>query len=142
MRSTTLAIVVTAFLMFPVLSFGEGAIPDLKGKWVGQTEGIKYGKGDPKGHRNESKPGEVTRLEFTMSFEFQEGRVFSGTRSSKRNSERFIGVIRSDNKTIYIIDEDGYISGHLLSKNKMELIYREVMHPVQVVHIGIFERKQ
>lgn len=140
MRRVIISILVTAIVVFPVLLFAGSDIPNLKGKWTGKTYGIKYGKGDPKAHKKDSeleKPGELV---FTMAIDFQDKRVFSGIRSSSRNSERILGVISSDNKTLYFVDEDGYLDGRLLGKDKMEVVYREVHPSTHVISICIYDR--
>ena len=141
MRRIIIMVTVVVVLIVPALVAAESDIPNLMGKWVGKARGIKYGKADPMAHKKESELGKVTSLGFVITIDFQDGRAFSGTRATTRNSERLLGVIRSDNKTLYMVDEDGYLSGHLLSENKMEVIYREIHYPIHGLSIGIFERK-
>ena len=59
---------------------------------------------------------------FTLMIEKQDGRRFSGTFSSAKHKEAVIAVI-SRNGTVYMVDDDGYSIGTLLSPNRLELCY-------------------
>ncbi len=52
----------------------------------------------------------------------QDGRRISGTFSSPRHKETVIAVI-SRNGAIYMVDDDGYSIGTMLSPGKLELCY-------------------
>ncbi len=44
-------------------------------------------------------------------------------------------MIGFDNQTLYMVDEDGYISARMLSPTEMELVYREVDPEGMLVYI-------
>lgn len=105
-------------------------IPDVLGAWNGPATGISVDF-DP-----ESKPGERTvdhgidpglidGTAIYYEFDVQEGRRFSGLKISPRAEEAVIGVISGDNKTVYMVDEDGHYFGELLGPDEMEIIYLE-----------------
>jgi len=62
-------------------------------------------------------------LQLTLKIDLQDGCRFSGTKSSPKYSERILGMMSNDNKTFYMVDEDGYFFGKLLSSTKMEVCY-------------------
>ena len=105
-------------------------VPNVLGKWTGPATGISVDF-DP-----ESKPGERTvdhgfdagLIDGTAvfyEFDMQEGRRFSGLKISPRTEETVVGVISGDNKTVYMVDEDGHLFAELLGPDEMEIIYLE-----------------
>ena len=125
----------------------EPKIPDLKGTWVGgDGSGIRVdkdsgtGEADPLAHR-EAGPSK-NALTFTVVIDFQDGASFSGTRGTEKLTETLVGVIGSDNETLYLIDEDGYLFGQLLSDDQMELIYLENSENAQIAGRGIYTRQE
>lgn len=120
-----------------------GDVPDLKGTWVGSDlQGMKIGKDDPKHHEPDSKSDGVHTIEFTLNIESQKGRLLKGTHSSKTNKERVLGVISSDNKSFYLVDEDSHFVGKLLAPDKFELIWMEVHPSTQGVSHAIYTKKK
>jgi len=99
----------------------DNAVPDLRGTWKGESQSIVLG-GTP--HHPEQKAGEprMTSVPFTLVIDKQDGRRFSGTFSSPRHSETVIAVI-GRNGTIYLVDDDGYTLGTVLTPNRIELCY-------------------
>jgi hypothetical protein len=101
--------------------------PDLKGTWSGPSMGIRIGD-DPVPHKDPKAAGKVSPVEMTLIIESQEKGVFQGKHKSKRNEERIIGVICSEGKTLFMVDEDSYFTGKIVSKDKLEVVWMEV-HP-------------
>lgn len=56
------------------------------------------------------------------------------------STEMVLGVLSSDNKTVNIVDEDGYYWGEMLSPTKVELFYQEVDMEGMVAASGIFNK--
>jgi hypothetical protein len=131
----------SAIMFSSALLAADAPIPDLKGTWTGSYTGIKFGKGDPYNRTKEAELGKVSTIKINFIIDFQEGRVFSGTKSSDKIKERILGVISANNKNIWMADQDGYTAAVLHSPTKMEIIYMEVNPPVQVIRQGIFTRK-
>jgi len=116
-------------------------VPNLVGAWVGHAIGGvvqgKLGHLDPSEAPMHLDPAK----EWTVTIESQDGRGFIGTWSSSANSEVLIGVIRSDNKTLYMVDEDSYFDVILLDENRMESCARETQQGSMVAACHILERK-
>ena len=64
----------------------------------------------------------MSSVPFTLVIDKQDGRRFSGIFSSARHKETVIAVI-SRTGTIYMVDDDGYTLGTMLSPNRIELCY-------------------
>ena len=99
------------------------AIPDLRGTWKGDSESIVLGGGNI--HHTPGQSGEEPEfrsLPFTLTVDKQDGRRFSGTFASPRNSSKAIAVIARSG-TIYLVDAEGYTNGTMIAPNQMELCY-------------------
>jgi hypothetical protein len=142
MRASMLAVLVTIALVIPGLVMAAGDVPDLRGTWTGHLVGMKHGKGDPKSHRVDKGLRKLTAVDMTLKIDFQEGRVFSGTHSSAKNKETVIGVIRSDNKSVVMTDDDSFFFGKLLAPDKLELVWSEVEYPEHGAGIAIYSKKK
>jgi hypothetical protein len=64
----------------------------------------------------------LASVAFTLVIDKQDGRRFSGTFSSARHSETVIAVI-SRSGAIYMVDDDGYDVGTMLTPDRMEICY-------------------
>ncbi|MEJ2716901.1 MAG: hypothetical protein P8182_07145, partial [Deltaproteobacteria bacterium] len=87
MRSCILVVFVTIAFVIPSLAIAAGDVPNLKGTWTGKLVGMKHGKGDPKSHRTDQGLRKLTTVDMTLTIDFQQGRVFSGTHSSAKTKE-------------------------------------------------------
>ena len=119
----------------------QGSIFDLRGTWKGQSESVVFGAGnDP--HHGSHKEG-VTRFtsqSFTMTIDKQDGRRFSGTFSSERHTETFIGVVARSG-TIFRVDHDGYAVGTLLAPNRWESCYLHLSAALRVASCTEFTKQ-
>ncbi len=118
-------------------SLAADAVPDLKGTWQGKTQSVAVGK---LGHTEPSVKPKFTSAEFTFRIEKQEGMVFYGEKQSKKAKEQMLGVIKPDNKSIYIADRDGYYVGTLLSPDEMEMVYLEAGIQSRVASYTVYKR--
>ena len=109
----------------------QGAIPDLRGTWKGQSESIILGTGNPHHAAPPSTEPRLNSVAFTVTIDKQDGRVFSGTFSSPRSDEKFVAAV-SRNNTILVVDDDGYTVGTVLAPNRMEWCY---MHRSQTTRM-------
>jgi hypothetical protein len=98
------------------------AIPDLRGSWSGESHSIVLGGGNTHHPANQAPEPRFTSVPFTLTIEKQDGRRFYGTFSSARLKETVIAVISSTG-AIYMVDDDGYSVGTMLTPNRMELCY-------------------
>jgi hypothetical protein len=81
-------------------------------------------------------------LELTLVIDNQEGARFSGYRESKRQKETISGVVGFDNKSIYIVDDDGMNIATLVAPDKMESIYLHNTQHHSIVSRAIVTRKR
>ena len=99
----------------------QQAVPDLRGTWKGESESVVRGSGNIH-HVPGSDAPRFTSVPFTLVIDKQDGRRFSGTWSSPRNTETVIAVV-SRTGTIYLVDDDAHAWGTLLAPNRMEMCY-------------------
>jgi hypothetical protein len=125
-------IVVFATLTAAPAAAQQGAIPDLRGTWKGESESIILGAGNPHHAAPPSSEPRLNSVAFTMTVDKQEGRRFFGTFSSARGSDKFVAVISRSN-TILLVDDDGYTIGTILAPNRMEFCY---MHLSQATRLA------
>jgi hypothetical protein len=120
----------------------QGSIPDLRGTWKGESESVVFGAGnDP--HHGSGPREDATRFTskpFTMTIDKQDGRRFSGTFSSERHTETFIGVVARSG-TIFRVDHDGYAVGTLLAPNRWESCYLHLSAALRVASCTEFTKQ-
>ena len=119
MQRLALAAVLAALASAPVAA--QGGFPNLVGTWKGDSESIVLSGGNTH-HPGKSREPRMSNVPFTLVIDKQDGRRFSGTFSSARHKETVIAVI-ARNGAIYLVDDDGYSFGTLLSPNRLELCY-------------------
>jgi len=103
----------------------QSAFPDLRGTWKGQSESVVSGTANPHHDGTPGSPPRYSSAPFTFVIDKQDGRRFSGTFSSPRQTESVIGVI-SETGAIYFVDNDGYTFAHLLAPNRLESCYLQI----------------
>ena len=121
-------------------------VPDLKGTWVGKGEAVVDG---PAGHHPPgatAKSASNYRLReetFTVRIDGQDGKRVWGTFSSpQRATERLIGSLAADGKTVYFVTGEGYIDGVVTDANTMDICYRHVLPGSAVVACNQWVRKK
>ena len=114
--------VLVVFVAVPALA--ESAVPDLRGTWTGESESIVRGPGNPHHRAKAADEPRLSSAMFTMVIDKQDGRRFSGIWSSPRSTEKIIAVV-SRNNAIYLIDDDGFTVGTLMSPTQIELCYMQ-----------------
>lgn len=134
----------TIFVMTVTLTgFAGSDIPDVKGTWLLKAQGVRHHKGQGairKTHAGE-KTGPVP-VEIKMTIDKQDGFRFSGTKESAKLKETVSRVIGFDNKTLYMVDDDGMAFCRLVAPDKMEQVYLHVTKHDSVAGRGIFVRKR
>ncbi|MHC1727657.1 MAG: hypothetical protein AB9866_16915 [Syntrophobacteraceae bacterium] len=137
----TVMIALLVFLLGTSVCFAGSGIPNLVGTWVVKAEGgvlIKGGTPGAKTHHN----GEFSTLTAEAVVTRQQGRVLHGTFKSPKATENFMAVIGNDNKSVYYADEDGLMEGKIVSKDKLDMVYRHVGSSDTVVGVGTWTRKK
>jgi hypothetical protein len=105
----------------------QQSYPDLKGTWIGPGQSITLGKTDQ--WPNSEETGPVFREgSWTVIIDRQEGNRFTGTQGITGGPRRdqLLGVIRADQKTILMIDDDGNYYTLLTGPDMMEMCRTEI----------------
>ena len=116
-----------AIAMMLAAGTAQAQVIDLKGTWTGTSEAIFVG---PATHH--AKPGtaaashQLGQQPFTFVIEGQEGRRFWGKVSSPGATERIIGSLSVDGKSIYLVDHDGMLDGTVVNADALDVCYRHV----------------
>jgi hypothetical protein len=112
-------------------AFATDLVPNIKGKWVGKTHSIVAGVAPhwPSNRGTFEKPG-MFEKDLVIEVTNQEGRrfwgiqVFSG--GGETTNEPMIGELTGrDNRTVVLVDRDGYLDGQLVGDNTMTFCYRQ-----------------
>jgi hypothetical protein len=141
MKKIAISVFLFAFLLGVGTCFADANIPDLVGTWTVQADGGVLKKVEaPRAKTHHS--GEFSTLKAEADVTKQQGRVVYGTFKSHHSTEKFVAVISMDNKNFYYADEDGFMEGNIVSKDRMNVIYRHVTADDTVVGVGTWTRKK
>src|SRR5262245_21035856 len=106
-------------------------IPNIKGKWVGKTHSIVAGVAPhwPANRGTFERPG-LFEKDLVIEVTGQEGRRFWGmqtfTGGGEQTREPMIGELTGkDNRTIVLVDTDGYLEGQLIDENTISFCYKQ-----------------
>ena len=114
---------IICLLVFSVsIGWAESKIPNLVGKWKGQIEAglLIFGeKPSDITHRD----SEYSKGETKLVLEKQQGRIIHGYYQTEKAKERVVAVIAHDNKTLHMVDHDGFAQFTILTPDKMQGIY-------------------
>jgi hypothetical protein len=140
-----LSILLAALLVMSVsqMTLAGSDIPELKGTWLLEALGVKHNKTpgeNPKTHSGD-KPGHV-QAKAKIIIDKQDGFRFSGTKESPMQKERVSGVIGFDNKTMYVVDDDGMCFWQLVAPDKIQQIYLHVTKQHSIAGRGILTRQR
>jgi hypothetical protein len=135
MRTTRAAVEIPGaiWLLFCIVGTASAAdqIPNIRGKWVGKTHSIVAGVAPhwPSNRGTFEKPG-LFEKDLVIEVTAQEGRRFWGmqtfTGSGENTQEPMIGELTGkDNKTVIIVDRDGYLDGQLIDDNTLSFCYKQ-----------------
>jgi hypothetical protein len=142
MKQLACMITVLAFLLGAGVCFAaDAAIPYLVGSWTVKADGGVLVKGSAPGLKTHHT-GEFSTLTGEMVVTKQQGRVLHGTFTTAKATERFIAVIGLDNASFYYADEDGFMDGKIVGKDRMNVVYRHVTTADTVIGVGTFTRKK
>ncbi|HPS91017.1 MAG TPA: hypothetical protein PKV33_02570 [Methanothrix sp.] len=116
-------------------------LPDMMGNWSGVIDFVGYDQ------NTAWLPNETVSYwpneEWSLTITEQKGRSFSGTMIpglSPLSKEVVLGVLCSENKSITMVDENGYWWGDVISPTEIELNYQEVGINGMVTGSGVFKK--
>ena len=141
MKKITVGIFILTFLMGTNFCFAESGIPNLVGTWSVKAEGGVITKGGASGTKTHHN-GEFSTIIAEAVVTKQQGRVLHGTFTSSKATESFIAVIGIDNKSFFYSDEDGFLEGKIINRNKINVVYRHITSADTVVGVGTWTRKK
>lgn len=133
------ALLVTFILGTGVCFAAESDIPNLVGTWTVQSEAALLFKTDEVGQWTHHRQ-EFSTLSAEIVITKQQGRAFYATFTSKMATEKMVGVIGWDNRTIYFVDQDGFTDATIVDKDKITCIYRHVGGKDSVAAAGVWTR--
>jgi hypothetical protein len=116
-------------------------MPDMVGNWTGNFSSVGWFKNT---HWMASGNADYWEEENTLVIEEQNGTRFVGKLIPAENplaAEVVLGVISSDNESITLVDEDGYLWGWMISPTEMELFDQEVDMDSMAAGAGIFTKE-
>jgi hypothetical protein len=101
--------------------------PDLKGTWTGPGQSVTQGKTDHWPDAGAAQPA-LREGSWTLLIERQEGNRLMGSYglTDGTRHDPVLGVIRADQKTIHMVDDDGSFLTILTGPDTMEMCRTEV----------------
>jgi len=115
-------------LTAPSVLAGGHEAPNLVGTWSGSiVGGARFGALNHDPAQSEPVFADRTKV-WTLTIEQQDGTGLIGTWSSERKIEKLVGVIRQDNVTVLLADEDNIFDARLVGENELELCALEAAH--------------
>jgi len=136
-----ISIALFTFMFAAGTCLADSAIPNLVGTWTVKNEGAVISKDKAPGAKTHFS-GEFSTLAAELAVTKQQGRVLHGTFTSPKATEKFVGVIGMDNKSIYLADEDGFIDGKIINKDRIDTVYRHATPTDTVIGVGTWTRKK
>jgi hypothetical protein len=112
-------------------AFAADKTPNMKGKWVGKTHTIVAGVAPhwPSNRGTFEKPG-LFEKDLVIEITGREGNRFWGNQvlsgEGEKTEEPMIGQLTGgDNKTVVIVDTDGYLNGRLVGNDLLSFCYTQ-----------------
>ncbi|WP_027184980.1 hypothetical protein [Desulfovibrio inopinatus] len=141
MRILVLATTLLCTAILTIPAFADTAVPDLKGTWdLTYEAAIQNNTEEEQAKRHMDDTG-FSSLDVVITIDKQEGFKFSGTKASKKRTEKLSGVIGFDNQSAYMVDEDGMMICRIVSPDKIEQIYLHVTTNRSVASRGMMTRR-
>ena len=141
MKKMVLFLTLLILVLATTVCSAENTIPDLVGTWSVKSEAAVLAKGEDPGEWTHHKDSH-SQLSAEITIFKQQGRIFYATFTSRMAKENMAGVIGWDNKTLYLVDMDGFTDATLVSKDKITCIYRHVGPKDSVVAAGVWTRRK
>lgn len=142
MKKRIISITIVVFMAVTGMCFAESGIPDLVGTWAVKAEGGVINKSGADGNKTTHHSADFDSIAAEAVIVKQQGRVLHGKFTSAKATESFIAVIGMDNNSFFFADEDGFLEGKMVGKNKINVVYRHVTANDIVVGVGTWTRKK
>lgn len=140
-RKSVAGIILLTFFFTSGVCFADSSIPNLVGTWTVKTQAILMLKGDAPGkHTHYEKQVNTSGGEVVITK--QDGRLLWGTFTSPKMTENFVAAIGFDNKSISLVDQDGFMDAKLIDKDTIQGIYRHATPADSVLSVGTWHRKK
>jgi hypothetical protein len=140
-KGSVAGIMLLGFFFTAGICLADSPIPNLLGTWTVKSRAILMLKGSAPGNWTHHTQ-QVNELTAEAVFKKQDGRLLWGHFTSPRMSEDFIAVIGLDNKTLYLVDQDGFTDAALVDKDTIQSIYRHTGPADSVISQGIWRRNK
>jgi hypothetical protein len=127
------------FILSATLSFAASAVPNLVGNWEDKSEKVILVKADKAQGKASWQENKSVTVEIKITE--QKGRAIYGEVAMPSGPEKITGIIAPDNKSVYCVDEDGFIDLKIISIDKMQGVHRHVLQGESAVVCGIWTRK-
>ncbi|MEA5441810.1 hypothetical protein [Cyanobium gracile] len=85
--------------------------------------------------------GDFSDLEATVEITRQQGRLMHGVFRSKFASEKFVATIGYDNKSFFLVDEDGFAEGRIIDGRNLQVVYRHSTDLDSVIDLSTWTRR-
>jgi hypothetical protein len=133
-------LIISAFITFSA-SVTAQSVPDVRGTWVGTSNAAVRGSAR---HHPGNAMDEISfnQKQFTWIFDRQEGRNFSGSTTSKHNTEPLIGAFAADLKSGVIANSDGRNDFTMVGNDQMNICYSHANAQSVVVNCIDFKRQK
>jgi signal peptidase I len=118
------------------LSFAGSAIPNLVSTWIEHNGKVILVKGDKVEFKDKTSIKGETRITE------QNGRIIHGEAFLTSGKEKIAGIIAQDNRSVYIVEEDGFMDLKIISKDKLEFVHCHVKDDESALVIGTWIRKK
>jgi hypothetical protein len=96
----------------------------LVGTWKGTAQVVQIGANPYRASEGNGPQFPANGLDFTFTITEQQGNRFAGTATGGRLSETLIGAISPDNRSGFILDNDGEYAFTIRDAQTLDLCYR------------------
>jgi hypothetical protein len=78
----------------------------------------------------------IDQCEAVAEITRQQGRIMQGVYKSKYATENFLATIGYDNKSFFLVDEDGFADGPIIDGNQIQVVYRHTTDLDSVIDLS------
>ncbi len=135
-------LIILTLIAIPIVVQADDNITNLKGTWVAEMTAIRTQSPKEYGPQPLAmcQPGPC-KIQVKYVIEMQDGCVFAGMKYGPSLNQTLVGVIDSNNKTVHMVDQKGFIFGEIVDPNKIHLTFLENTQHGQVAAQGFLIRE-